>query len=75
MVVDATTIAAVSDLLTLAEGCDKESRDHSTLPFYMTKTMGENPPTRANRSPTPGISPKWFKLILRKITKTVATIF
>jgi len=26
--------------------------------FYM-QTMGENPPTRANHPPTPGISPKW----------------
>ena len=45
--------------------------------FYM-QTMGENPPTRANHPPTPGISPKWvnrlFFVILWPVDGIVLTV-
>jgi len=43
--------------------------------FLHVNYMGENPPTRSNRPPTPGISPKWlnrlFFVILWPVERVV----
>ena len=35
--------------------------------FLHINYMGENPPTRANRPPTPGISPKWVNRLFLEL--------